>query len=103
MTTKNVLFRTAGETGSDLFTELEGVVISSLGGITLRCRRPDGGSLTKGITIDDDAGGLFHIVWDPDDLIEGDTKIEYVIVDAGGKVDRLPQKAPLIIRARAQV
>ena len=103
MTTRHLLHRSEGETGADLLTELEGVTLSTLGGVTIDCRRPDGKKLSKPMIIDDDVGGLFHIEWAPGDLIPGDLRIEYVIVDAGGNVDRLPDRDPLVIRVRKRV
>lgn len=103
MTTRNLIHRAEGNTGPDLFTELEGVTISTLTGITVEARKPDGALLSKAIVVDDDAAGQFHIVWDPGDLISGDTMIDYVIVDGGGFVDRLPDNIAITIRVRPQV
>ena len=103
MTSRNLLYRAEGDTGPDLFTTLEGIVLSTLGGITVEARRPDAKKLSKPIVVDDDAGGEFHIVWDPGDLIEGDTMIDYVIVDAGGFVDRLPEQSAITVRVRPRV
>lgn len=105
MTTRHLLFRSEGETGADLSTELEGVTLSTLGGVTIDCRRPDGKKLSKPMIIDDDAGGLFHIEWAAGDLIPGDMPIEYVITDAGGDVNREPdpERSVIVIRVRKKI
>lgn len=101
MTTCATVYRVAGDTGPDLYSELENVDLTGKT-ISLTVRLEAGGELNKDAVVDDAAAGQFHFVWDATDLVTGRHEMEYVIVD-GSSVTRLPSDKTIALIVRAQV
>jgi hypothetical protein len=95
------LFRAQGLVGADLYTELENVAITSLTGIVFRVRKPDRSELIKPIIIDDDAGGIFHLEWEPGDLDDaGDYNVDVAIESTPGDNQPIPVERTVVIHVR---
>ena len=103
MTTCATIYRVEGDYGPDLFSELEGVDLTTKT-ITLTVRYELGGELSKAAVVDDAAAGEFHFVWDTTDLVAGEHRLEYVITDTGATpaVTRLPAESTLALIVREQ-
>lgn len=101
MTTCFAFYRVAGMTGADLYTEFEGVDLTGKS-ISVKLRYDYGGAVSKTAIVDDAPNGLFHIEWEPTDLVEGEHRLEYVIVDGLG-TRRYPTEATIAMIVRPQV
>ena len=104
MTTRHTVYRTAGDTGDDIYSELEGVDITNIT-ITLAVRLESGGQVIKNAIVDNAAEGTFHFKWDAGDLVEGVHEMEYVLVDANqtpAATKRLPSESTMALIVRAQ-
>lgn len=100
MTTCATVYRVAGDTGPDLYSELEGIDLTGKS-ISLTVRLEAGGELNKDAVIDDAEAGQFHFVWDATDLVVGRHRMEYVIVDSSSTT-RLPSQDTIALIVRAQ-
>ena len=100
MTTCHAINRVEGDTGPDLYTELENTDLTGKT-ITLSVRLELGGLLSKPAIIDDAASGMFHFEWDTGDLVEGTHRLEYVIVE-GATTKRIPTESTLVLIVRSQ-
>jgi hypothetical protein len=101
MTTCDTVYRVAGDTGPDLYSELEGINLTGKS-ISLTVRYEAGGELNKDAVVDDAEAGTFHFVWEANDLVVGRHRMEFVIVD-GSSVTRLPSRDTLALIVRSQV
>ena len=102
MTACNTVYRVAGDYGPDLYSELENVDLTGKT-VSLTIRFELGGEISKAAVIDDAALGLFHFVFDPTDLVEGEHRMEYVITDTSpASVTRLPSQSTLLLIVRQQ-
>ena len=101
MTTCATIYRVAGDTGPDLYSELEGVNLTDKS-ISITVRYEAGGELNKDAVVDDAAAGTFHFVWAATDLVVGRHQLEYVIVDNGvspAAITRLPSEKTIALLA----
>lgn len=100
MTTCFAFYRVAGTTGADLYTEFEGVDLTGKS-ISVKLRYDYGGSISKPAVLDDAANGRFHIEWTATDLVDGNHRFEFVIVDNGEtKIYPTESGIALIVRPR---
>lgn len=100
MTTCATVYRVAGDTGPDLYSELEGIDLTNKT-ISLTVRLEAGGEFSKDAVIDDASAGTFHFVWGATDLVVGRHSMEYVIVD-GASIVRLPSDKTIALLVRSQ-
>jgi hypothetical protein len=101
MTTCFAFYRVAGTTGADIYTRFRDTNLTGKS-ISVKLRYDYGGSISKPAVIDDAANGEFHIEWDATDLVDGNHRFEYVVVE-GGQTKIYPTEAGIALIVRPRV
>ncbi len=97
-TSRTVINRTAGDTGADLYTEIE--VDLAGASVFYILQREDGARVERAAVIDVTSPGQFHVEWQAGDLVAGEHELDLKIIDGAGAVKTLPTEAPIILNVR---